>query len=89
MAEYRCIGDGPHVKLGPPVDPLLAGMLAKLFADRQLRAPPAVISYLASRIERSVAAAREAVAALDRASLSGKRPVTVPLAAEVLSGRSE
>ncbi|MEQ9145334.1 MAG: DnaA/Hda family protein [Parvibaculaceae bacterium] len=79
----------PHVELGPPDDALLAGILVKLFADRQLRATPAVISYLASRIERSVAAAREAVAALDRASLSGKRPVTVPLAAEVLSGRSE
>ncbi len=68
---------------------VLAGITVKLSADRELRGPPAVISYLASRIERSVAAAREAVAALDRASLSGKRPVTVPLAAEVLSGRSE
>jgi hypothetical protein len=35
-------------------------------------------------MERSVAAARDIVAKLDRTSLSGKRPVTVPLAAEIL-----
>jgi chromosomal replication initiation ATPase DnaA len=51
--------------------------------------PEALIPYLAARIERSVAAARDVVAALDRASLSGKRPITVPLAAEVLAGQGE
>jgi chromosomal replication initiation ATPase DnaA len=43
-----------------------------------------LISFLAARIERSVAVARDVVVALDRASLSGKRPITVPLAAQVL-----
>jgi chromosomal replication initiation ATPase DnaA len=64
-------------------------VLVKLFDDRQIRANEALIAYLASRIERSIAVARDVVAALDRASLSGKRPITVPLAAEVLkaSGR--
>lgn len=74
----------PHAGLGAPDDALLAGVLVKLFDDRQLRVPPALVSYLAQRVERSIAAAREIVAALDRASLSGKRPITVPLAAEVL-----
>lgn len=79
----------PHVELGPPDDALLAAVLVKLFDDRQIRANEALIAYLASRIERSIAVARDVVAALDRASLSGKRPITVPLAAEVLkaSGR--
>ncbi|MBO6633846.1 DnaA/Hda family protein [Parvibaculum sp.] len=79
----------PHVELGPPDDALLAGILVKLFDDRQLRVTPAVVAYLSSRIERSVAAAHIAVQALDKASLSGKRPVTIPLAAEVLSEISE
>lgn len=74
----------PHGELGAPDDALLAGILVKLFDDRQLRVAEPLIVYLAARIERSVAQAREVVAALDRASLSGKRPITVPLAAEVL-----
>lgn len=74
----------PQAELGAPDDALLAGILVKLFDDRQLRISPQVVSYLASRIERSIAAARRIVEELDRASLSGKRPVTVPLAAEIL-----
>lgn len=74
----------PQAELGPPDDALLAGILVKLFDDRQLRISPQVVSYIASRIERSIAAARQIVEELDRASLSGKRPVTVPLAAEIL-----
>jgi len=74
----------PQAELGPPDDALLAGILVKLFDDRQLRVTPQVVAYLASRMERSVAVARDIVARLDRASLSGKRPVTVPLAAEIL-----
>lgn len=79
----------PQVELGPPDDALLAGILVKLFDDRQLRVTPAVIAYLASRIERSVAAARAIVEELDRASLSGKRAITVPLAAELLGRQGE
>ena len=79
----------PQVELGPPDDALLAGILVKLFEDRQLRVTPAVIAYLASRIERSIDAARAAVAELDTASLSGKRSITVPLAAEILGRQGE
>ena len=60
-------------------------MLVKLFDDRQLRVGEPLIAYLASHIERSIAIARDVVAALDRASLSGKRAVTVPLATQVLA----
>tara|TARA_R110000824_G_scaffold155226_7_gene327850 strand:- start:8470 stop:9144 length:675 start_codon:yes stop_codon:yes gene_type:complete len=75
----------PHSELGPPDDALLAGVLVKLFDDRQLRVGEPLIAYLASHIERSIAIARDVVAALDRASLSGKRAVTVPLATQVLA----
>lgn len=74
----------PHAELGAPDDALLAGVLVKLFDDRQLRVAEPLIAYVTSRIERSISVLRDVVEALDRASLSGKRPITVPLAAEVL-----
>jgi len=69
-------------RLDPPDDTLLAGVLLKLFADRQLQVAPDVLGYMAARIERSFAAARDAVAAIDRAALAEKRAVTRPFVAE-------
>ncbi|MBI1261554.1 MAG: chromosomal replication initiator DnaA [Rhizobiales bacterium] len=74
----------PHAALGAPDDRLLGGILVKLFADRQLHPAEPVISYLVSHMERSVAVARDLVLRLDRTALAGKRPITVPLAAEIL-----
>jgi chromosomal replication initiation ATPase DnaA len=45
-----------------------------------------VVSYLASRIERSFAAARQTVEMLDTEALRLGRPVTRALAAELLRG---
>lgn len=67
-----------EVKLEAPDDALLAMLLAKGFADRQLRAPEEVITYLVKRIERSGAAAKRAVAYLDARALAGGRALTVP-----------
>jgi chromosomal replication initiation ATPase DnaA len=74
----------PSVAIGAPDDALLGAVLAKLFADRQLQVAPEVIQWLLRRIERSFAGARDAVARLDAAALALKRPITVPLAREVL-----
>lgn len=74
----------PAVALAPPDDILLQIVLAKLFADRQLRPAPGTIAYLVRRMERSLRAAREVVARLDAAALAGGRPVNRGLAAEVL-----
>ncbi len=73
----------PAVTLSPPDDALLRAVVVKLFADRQLAVEEGLISYLASRIERSFAAARAAVDALDREALRLKRPVTRALAGEL------
>ena len=70
--------------MAPPDDALLAAVLVKLFADRQLLIGEEVIAYLLSHLERSVTAAERAVAALDRAALAAHRRVTVPLARAVL-----
>jgi DnaA regulatory inactivator Hda len=75
----------PVATLQPPDDALLAAVLVKLFADRQLTVGAEVLAYLVPRLERSFDAAARIVAALDRAALAAHRPVTVPLAREVLA----
>jgi chromosomal replication initiation ATPase DnaA len=79
----------PAAELAAPDDVLIEGVLVKLFADRQLRVAPEVVRFLAARIERSFAAARAAVAALDETALAGRREITVPLARELLRRRGE
>ncbi|MES2434184.1 MAG: chromosomal replication initiator DnaA [Pseudomonadota bacterium] len=71
-------------QLDPPDDMLLSAVLIKLFADRQIVVPPNLIPYLVSRMDRSIAAAREWVKFLDARALAQGRPVTRALAAEVL-----
>lgn len=73
------------VAVGAPDEALLGAVLVKLFADRQVSPGGEVIAYLLPRMDRSLAAARALVAALDAESLAGKRPITVPLAAKVLA----
>lgn len=67
-----------------PDDALLAAVLFKHFADRQLRVSPDVIAYVTRRVERSFTAAEAFAARLDAAALSGGKPVTIPLARKVL-----
>ncbi|MSP89263.1 MAG: DNA replication protein [Alphaproteobacteria bacterium] len=74
----------PAVAIAPPNDALLAAVLVKLFADRQLMIGVDVIDYLTGRIERSFAAASAMVERLDRAALAERRAVTVPLVRRVL-----
>lgn len=74
----------PAVAIGPPDDVLIRAVLIKLFADRQLQPGAVLVEFLAMRIERSFAAAAEAVAALDRASLAEGRRLTLGLARRVL-----
>ncbi len=74
----------PVVALAAPDDMLLRAVLVKLFADRQLAVDESLIGYLATRIERSFAAARAVVARLDQEAMGQKRPLTRALAAELL-----
>jgi chromosomal replication initiation ATPase DnaA len=74
----------PTVSLLPPDDALFRALIVKFCADRQLAVDETVVSYLATRIERSFAAARQAVELLDSEALRLGRPVTRALAAELL-----
>jgi chromosomal replication initiation ATPase DnaA len=74
----------PAVSLLPPDDQLFRALIVKFCADRQLAVDETVVSYLATRIERSYAAARQAVELLDAEALRLGRPVSRALAAELL-----
>ena len=74
----------PVVLLLPPDDQLFRALIVKFCADRQLIVDETVVSYLASRIERSYAAVRQAVELLDTEALRLGRPVTRALAADLL-----
>jgi chromosomal replication initiation ATPase DnaA len=74
----------PVVMLMPPDDQLFRALIIKFCADRQLSIDETVVSFLASRIERSFVAARQAVERLDAEALRLGRPVTRALAADLL-----
>lgn len=73
------------VELRAPDDMLLAGVITKLFADRQVDIDPQVVQFLVRRIERSLAAAIDAVERLDVAALEQKSRITRILAASLFS----
>jgi len=74
----------PVVTLVAPDDAMLRGVMVKLATDRQLALDENVVSFLSTHIERSFAAARAAVIALDKEALRQGRPVSRALAAEML-----
>lgn len=75
----------PAVALSDPDDDLLAVVLMKLLADRQISVKADVVRYLVERMERSFEAAGRVAAALDRASLAARRPIGKGMAGEVLA----
>lgn len=72
------------VRIDAPDDALLSAVLVKLFADRQITVPPALIPFLVLRMERSIAAARDLVARLDAHALAAGRPITRQMAAQLM-----
>ncbi|MBX3568913.1 MAG: hypothetical protein KF914_12700 [Rhizobiaceae bacterium] len=78
------------VEIGEPDDRLLAGVLTKLFSDRQVQVDASVVQYLVRRIERSLSSAMAVVAALDRVALERQVRISRTLASEIVeqAGRS-
>ena len=77
------------VRIDPPDDALLAAVMVKQFADRQLNVSPQVITWLVTHMDRSFAAAQHLVARLDHAALAEGRAITRPLAQKVLNASPE
>lgn len=74
----------PSAKLDAPDDALIAAVLVKLFADRQIAVEQDLIAYLLPRMERSLGSARELVAKIDAAALAAGRPATRAFVAALL-----
>jgi chromosomal replication initiation ATPase DnaA len=73
----------PRVQIRAPDDALLEAVFRKQWRDRGVDAQADVTRYVLSRIERSFAGVARTVDALDRAALSQKRPLSIPLVREV------
>lgn len=77
----------PVVEIEAPDSNLIEALLFKQIAKRGLVMPPDVAAYIAARLERSYLAVMRAVDALDSASLSRKRGLTIPMARDALSAQ--
>jgi chromosomal replication initiation ATPase DnaA len=75
----------PVVEIGPPDDALIRMVMLKHFADRQLDIDPKVLTHLALHVDRSLAAAAAAVAAVDRTALATGRKISRQLVNDVLA----
>ena len=73
------------VEISEPDDHLLAAVITKLFADRQVEVEPHVVQFLVRRIERSLSTAIDVVDRLDRTALEQKARITRTLAAQTIS----
>ena len=72
------------IEILPPDDALLRGVLVKLFFDRQIAAEESTISFMLTRMPRSLGAARMLVAEIDRRAMEERAEVTRPFVARVL-----
>jgi chromosomal replication initiation ATPase DnaA len=70
--------------LWAPDDALLGALARKLFSDRQLRVPDAVIERMIVSLERSPASIRDFVHRLDQEALQQKRAINLALLRELL-----
>ena len=77
------------IEIHEPDDLLLAGVITKLFADRQIEVDANVVQFLVRRIERSLSTAIRIVDRLDRAALEQKTRITRGLAAEVINASDQ
>ncbi len=77
------------VEMHEPDDHLLAAVITKLFADRQIEVESHVVQFLVRRIERSLSTAIGIVDRLDRAALEQKARITRALAAEIVSAMDQ
>jgi chromosomal replication initiation ATPase DnaA len=78
----------PAAMIEAPDDRVLEGVLRRFFAERSIRPPEELISYLIARMERSVDAARALVERLDDAA-DGQKPITRVLARQILEDEGE
>lgn len=75
----------PVTRIEAPDEALLASVLVKLFADRQVAVPHGLVEWLVPRMDRDLGLARRLVATLDNETMSQHRGLTRVLAGEILA----
>ena len=75
----------PVITILPPDDPLLRGVVVKLFADRQINVEESLVSFVLARMPRSLHSAQRLVAEVDRQALEAKAEITRPFVAKVMA----
>lgn len=73
-------------EMGEADEALLMALAVKLFADRQITVPEAVVTGLLRGLERSPAALRDFIARADREALSRQKPINIQLIRELMTG---
>ena len=79
----------PRAVLSEPDEALIRSVIAKAFADRQLRVSERIIDYAAARLPRTFAAAHAFVALADRKALEERRKITSRMVQNLLDNLSE
>jgi chromosomal replication initiation ATPase DnaA len=79
------LGALPVAQILPPDDDLLRGVLVKQFNDRQIAVDEALVSYLVTRMPRSLDVARQLVARIDEAAMEQGAAVTRAFAGKILA----
>lgn len=77
-----------QVAIGQPDDMLLRAVMIKGFLDRQITVEKDVLEYLMARIERSFQSVQRILQKIDQLAFQHKRPITIPLVREIVSGQS-
>ena len=72
-------------ELGQADEALLMALAVKLFADRQVTVPEAVVTGLLRGLERSPAAVRDFIARADATALSRQKPINLQLIRELMA----
>lgn len=79
----------PRAVLHEPDEALIRTVIAKGFADRQVRVPERIIDYAAQRLPRTFAAAHGFVALADQKALEQGKKITAPMVQKLLDNLSE
>ena len=75
----------PTVSIEAPDADLIHAVMMKLFADRQIKVEPDVITFATLHTDRSLDAVRRFVAAVDDDALAEGRRITRPLASRTMA----
>jgi DnaA regulatory inactivator Hda len=85
LADLRSrLNAASAIPISRPDDAMMRAILAKLFADRQVRVDEEILTFMLNRMERSFEAARSVVSEIDVAALRSRRNVGISLVRQVL-----